>query len=93
MSHGREYLLQANDESDMNAWVSLVNWAAASKALGIPTTPMTPSEEQDGKARYTGINNVESEPEPYTPSEHMATIGLRIPDTALAGPLSRPVCA
>ncbi|KAI5452190.1 hypothetical protein NCC49_001125 [Naganishia albida] len=38
MPHGHEYLLQANDESEMNEWVSLINWSAASKTLGISTT-------------------------------------------------------
>lgn len=103
MSQGREYLLQANDESDMNAWISLVNWAAASKALGIPTAPVLPSAEEDGKAHHTGINdatkavgrfppnNVKSGPGLHTPSEPMASIGLSTSETALASPLSRSV--
>lgn len=45
MPHGREYLLQAGDESEMNEWVSLINWSAASKTLGIPTTSLgSPSD-------------------------------------------------
>lgn len=38
MPHGLEYVLQASDESEMNEWVTLINWSAASKTLNIPTT-------------------------------------------------------
>ncbi|KAJ9106865.1 hypothetical protein QFC19_002994 [Naganishia cerealis] len=38
MPLGLEYMLQANDELEMNEWVTLINWSAASKTLGIPTT-------------------------------------------------------
>jgi hypothetical protein len=46
MSHGQEYLLQAGEEADMNQWVSFINWAAASKTLGIPTTTLTHLQEE-----------------------------------------------
>jgi hypothetical protein len=38
MPHGLEYVLQASDEPEMNEWVTLINWSAASKTLGITTT-------------------------------------------------------
>lgn len=56
MSHGREYLLQAGDESNMNQWVSLINWAAASKTLGIPTTSL-PFKQDGVVPRSMGMDN------------------------------------
>lgn len=65
-SHGREYLLQAGDESNMNQWVSLINWAAASKTLGIPTTSL-PFKEDGVILRSMGMNNTPEEDVALTP--------------------------
>ena len=35
MPPGRQYLLQATDESGMNEWVSLINYASAFKTAGV----------------------------------------------------------
>lgn len=101
MSHGREYLLQANDESNMNEWVSLINWAAASKTLGIPTTSM-PLKEEDGAAHPDGIDNAVadvgltlinsgSEAGAKHQSQNIVGSWLHDRDSALASPLPLPV--
>jgi hypothetical protein len=36
MPHGRQYLLQAPDEYEMNEWISLINYASAFKTADIP---------------------------------------------------------
>lgn len=35
MPHGRQYLLQASDEYEMNEWIGLINYASAFKTAGI----------------------------------------------------------
>jgi len=36
MPHGRQYLLQAPDEYEMNEWISLINYASAFKTADVP---------------------------------------------------------
>lgn len=62
MPHGREYLLQANDECEMNEWVSLINWSAASKTLGIPTTSL-PSPSAGVLSRRAGKHRLAEGPD------------------------------
>lgn len=43
MPYGRQYLLQAPDEYEMNEWISLVNYASAFKTADIPMmAPLSP---------------------------------------------------
>lgn len=36
MTQGRQYLLQAADEFEMNEWISLINYASSFKTVDIP---------------------------------------------------------
>lgn len=62
MPHGREYLLQASDKCEMNEWVSLINWSAASKTLGIPTT-LQPSSSPEGMPQRVGEHRLAERPD------------------------------
>ena len=44
MPYGRQYLLQAADEYEMNEWISLVNYASAFKTADIPMMAPLPVE-------------------------------------------------
>ncbi|KAG8936599.1 hypothetical protein FRC02_000592 [Tulasnella sp. 418] len=51
MPGGRHYLMQASDESSMNEWIALINYASAFKSAGIRMRPLAMTGEQ---ARSTG---------------------------------------
>ncbi|KAJ9122490.1 hypothetical protein QFC22_001918 [Naganishia vaughanmartiniae] len=72
MPHGLEYVLQASDESELNEWVTLINWSAASKTLNIPTTPTDsflsspmPSEVGDSYSRTSADGGTMQSQRPY----------------------------
>jgi hypothetical protein len=41
--NGRQYLLQAENEEDMNSWIAAINWAASFKSTGIRMRPAASS--------------------------------------------------
>jgi hypothetical protein len=46
MPHGRQYLLAATDEAEMNAWISHINYASAFKTAGIRMRGLSMDKEQ-----------------------------------------------
>jgi hypothetical protein len=44
MPYGRQYLLQAADEFEMNEWISLINYASAFKTADVPIMAPLPTD-------------------------------------------------
>ena len=54
MPTGRQYLMHAPTETDMNDWIALINYASAFKTAGIRMRPPGMTREQ---AKSTGTSN------------------------------------